>query len=228
MTFDHYARQYDEDLQKGIRISGETKEFFIRGRLALARDLFERVGFRPRRILEFGCGIGNNLTVMRELWPDADLVGLDNSETSLEVARERFGSGTIRLRTPEGHRQVREEPADWVYCNGVLHHIPVPEREGALRTIRDLLRDGGVFSAFENNPFNPGARLVMRMIPFDRDAVMINPYHLAARLATLRFERISCHFLFAFPRFLSLLRPLEPYLRQIPIGAQYGVFAFRR
>jgi glycosyltransferase involved in cell wall biosynthesis len=34
-------------------------------------------------------------------------------------------------------------------------------------------------------------------------------------------------FLFVFPSLLSALRPLEPHLARLPLGAQYGVFAFR-
>ena len=49
-------------------------------------------------------------------------------------------------------------------------------------------RPAGYFALFENNPWNPGARLVMRRIPFDRDAIMLSPRH-AARMLILSGRR---------------------------------------
>ena len=40
--------------------------------------------------------------------------------------------------------------------------------------VRQGLRPGGVFALWENNPWNPGTRLVMRRIPFDRNAVLLS------------------------------------------------------
>jgi hypothetical protein len=37
------------------------------------------------------------------------------------------------------------------------------------------------------------------------------------------FQVISIHFLFFFPRFLRLLRFLEPCFSRIPLGAQYQI-----
>ena len=38
----------------------------------------------------------------------------------------------------------------------------------------DALRPGGLFAFWENNPWNPGTRLVMSRIPFDRDAITLS------------------------------------------------------
>lgn len=225
MNFDGYARQYDEGLRRGIRLSGEDADFFARGRLAAARAYFARVGIRPGRILEFGCGIGNHVGILREFWPGSDITGLDISEESLAVARERWRGDGIRFLTPEAFRAGAVAPVDWVFCAGVMHHIPPAARDDALGLVRDLLAERGVLTVFENNPFNPGARLVMRRIPFDRGAVMVNPYRLRSKLRALGFEEVSCRFLFVFPRPLAFLRGLEPRLEPLPLGAQYGVFA---
>ncbi len=227
MNFDRYARQYDLELEKGIRLSGEGKEFFARGRLEAVRAWFAAEGLAPARALEFGCGVGTNLAALREIWPATEIVGLDVSEASLETARERHGAAGARFMTPEAFRRGGEAPADWVLCNGVLHHVPVEARPATLAFMRDLLAPGGSLTIFENNPYNPGARLVMRRIPFDRDAVMVRPSWLRARIAALGLGKPVCRYLFVFPRFLQLLRPLEPTLAGLPIGAQYGVFARR-
>lgn len=223
MSFDPFAADYDAHLTRGISLSGEDKEFFARGRLAAAATYLRDVGVAPRRIVEFGCGVGTNLGTIAAMWPESTIIGIDRSESSLRTARARGVDARIGLMTPEEYVARSEAPADWVFCNGVFHHIPPAEQRGALEQIRTTLRPGGAFTLFENNPFNPGARWVMKRIPFDRDAIMINPYTLAARLHEAGFDAVRCRFLFVFPRFASMLRPLEAHLERLPLGAQYGV-----
>jgi hypothetical protein len=83
----------------------------------------------------------------------------------------------------------------------------------------------GVLAVFENNPWNVGARMVMRRIPFDRDAVPLSPPALRALLGGAGLSVRSTRFLFYFPRPLAALRPLEPWLVRVPLGAQYWVLA---
>ena len=56
----------------------------------------------------------------------------------------------------------------------MFHHIPPSERPAALALIRRKLRPQGRLFLFENNPWNPGARWVMKAIPFDRVATMLS------------------------------------------------------
>jgi SAM-dependent methyltransferase len=224
MDFDRFASDYDEALEKGISLSGESRDYFARGRVAEAASYLQDLGVRPRKIVDFGCGTGDNILALREDYPDAAYCGLDISDASLEVAKDRLKGLDVELETPS---RYAGGPVDWAFCNGVFHHIPVQERASSIRFLRSILRTGGFLSIFENNPFNPGARLVMRRIPFDREAKMINPYRLRSMLADEGFERVVCRFLFVFPRFLSLLRPAESRLTRLPLGAQYGAFGVR-
>lgn len=227
MNFDRHAHQYDQDLERGIRLSGEGKDFFARGRLAAVADHFAREGFAPRRMIAFGCGVGTNIAGIRARWPEVAITGLDTSEESLRVARAAHGEAGARFMTPAAYQasETDTEGADWLFCAGVLHHVPPGKRTATLAAMRDLLRPGGRITIFDNNPWNPGARLVMRRIPFDRGAVMQGPYRLRSMLAELGFDAPALRFLFIFPRLLAPLRALEPSLARLPLGAQYGVFA---
>ena len=73
------------------------------------------------------------------------------------------------------------------------------------------------------NPWNPGTRLVMRRIPFDRDAKLLSPPHARELLTRAGFNVLRTDFLFLFPRVLSALRPPEGRLARFPVGAQYMV-----
>jgi SAM-dependent methyltransferase len=108
--------------------------------------------------------------------------------------------------------------------NGVFHHIEPPERPAAVRAIFKSLAPGGHFALFENNPWNPGTRMVMRRIPFDRDAVTLSHLETRTLLRQGGFKISgSTRFLFYFPRFIRFMRIIEPALTGLPLGAQYYV-----
>jgi SAM-dependent methyltransferase len=112
---------------------------------------------------------------------------------------------------------------DAVYCNGVFHHIPPESRLHAARQIMRLLRPGGCWFFWENNPLNPGTRWVMSRIPFDRDAITLRSGE-ARRLGEAAGARwIETTFHFYFPNALRALRGAEKWLRRLPLGGQYLV-----
>jgi SAM-dependent methyltransferase len=214
--------QYAEMLQRGLQLSGETQDFFIAGRVRhLTRSL--PPGFRPRRILDFGCGTGNTTPYLADAFPQAEIVGVDTAENALAWATARYGSLTVTFcRVAD---LARQDPFDLCYTNGVFHHIEPGDRPAALRLVRDALRPGGMFALFENNPWNLGTRLVMSRIPFDHDAHPINPTKAALLLRLASFTPAPVRSLFYFPRPLSFLRFSESCLSHFPLGAQYCVLA---
>src|SRR3989337_612475 len=53
-----------------------------------ARDLVARIPLKaPELVYDLGCGPGNSTALLREAYPQAKLVGLDNSTTMLAKAR---------------------------------------------------------------------------------------------------------------------------------------------
>jgi SAM-dependent methyltransferase len=215
------AEEYDAMLARGLRLSGEDKAYFRDGRLrSLLASLPE--GFRPRRILDFGCGTGDTADELRALVPGAEVVGVDTSERALAVARESYPG----VRFAPVAKLDDLGPFDLCYVNGVFHHIAPPRRGEAMRAILDALRAGGYLGLFENNGWNPGARLVMRRIPFDPDAVVLTPPETRRLVAAAGFgPPIRTRSLFYFPRPLAFLRFLEPALARLPLGAQIQVVA---
>ena len=91
------ATTYDLMLNKGIRLSGENKQFFMLGRvndlrLALPAD------FQPRRILDFGCGVGDTTRLLAETFATSELIGADTAIDALNYAREHYGHARISFR----------------------------------------------------------------------------------------------------------------------------------
>ncbi len=223
--FDAWSSDYDEALARGLSVSGEDKLYFARERIAFLGGCLRELGVRPDSVLDFGCGTGAATPYFLELLGVEQVVGVDSSERSLELARERHGSSQARFVTA---REFSPGPVfPLAYCNGVFHHVPVAERPRVARRIRDSLQPGGHFALWENNPWNPGARYVMWRIPFDRDAQMLSARAACRLLVAAGFEIVRTDHLFIFPRALRGLRFLEQHLRATPLGAQYQVLARR-
>jgi SAM-dependent methyltransferase len=224
-SFFDLSEQYAEMLNKGIRLSGEDQFYFIEGRL---RDLLARLpaGFKPRRILDFGCGIGDTSKYLSELFPCAQVLGVDTAAQAIKYARDHHATSLVRFETIEA--LPKDGSFDLAYCNGVFHHIPIAERQAAGALVYRSLTPGGRFALFENNPINPGARMVMNRIPFDRDAKALYPWETTRILRKSGFQQVlSPRFLFYFPRQLAALRFTERWFTKLPLGAQYYALAIK-
>jgi SAM-dependent methyltransferase len=238
--FDAYADDYEDALAQGLRASGETRDHFARGRLAFLARCLAETGRSARRVMDFGCGTGTSVPLIRELLSPAAIVGVDTSPRSIERAAREQAAREQAAREHAAREQAgadvsfaitdRYTPAadlDVAYTNGVFHHIPVADRPSAIGFLRRALRPGGVLALWENNPWSLGARYVMSRIPFDRDAVMLSARQARALARAAGFRVLRTDFLFVFPRALRALRPLEDRLRPVPVGAQYQVLCER-
>jgi SAM-dependent methyltransferase len=218
--FDAHTDSYDADLTRGLEVSGEGKEYFAEGRVRwFAKRLAERAA-PAKRVLDFGCGTGDTAPLFRSILGAEEIIGVDESERSLAVARASYGA---HARFHSAAELGPGADVDVAYCNGLFHHVPPPERAGVMATIAGALRRGGYFALWENNPWNPGARYVMWRIPFDRDAIMLAASEARSLGVGAGLEIVATDYLFFFPRALRPLRFLEPKLVRWPVGAQYQV-----
>jgi SAM-dependent methyltransferase len=219
--FDRHANSYDRELEEALSLSGEDREYFARGRGKLLAERLRQIGMVPRHLMDFGCGTGSSTPILLEMLGAESAIGLDTSLRSLDVAKQSYGSERIHFLPVNEYKPAGA--VDLVYCNGVFHHIPSADRGAALRLVRESLRPGGIFSFWENNPWNPGTRYVMAHCAFDEDAETITPIKARAMLRSAGFAILRTDFAFMFPRILRVLRPFEKLACRLPIGAQYQV-----
>lgn len=223
--FDAHAAAYDRELAAGLALTGEDKDYYARARIGWIERTLRTLEFHTRVAVDFGCGDGTSTALLRIQLGAAEVRGVDVSEGLLAVARARHPSAGVRFGTPAELPPTGD--ADLVFVNGVFHHIPPGDRADTLADIRARLRAGGVLALWENNPWNPGTRFIMRRVPFDRNAILLTPPGARALVARAGFEILSTASLFYFPRALAWLRPIEPTLGRLPLGGQYVIVARR-
>jgi SAM-dependent methyltransferase len=226
VEFDDFAEGYDDELNRGLAVSGESKEFFAAGRVDWLAGLLARLGRRPRTALDFGCGTGTSAPLLVERLGVDSVLGVDVSSQSIDYARRRHGSLRSRFELLADH--APQSDVDLAFCNGVFHHIPLAERPGAVAHVFRSLKPGGLWAFFENNPLNPGTRWIMRRLAFDRDAITLTAWGARRLLEAGGFRTLAVEHLFVFPRALRPLRRLEPRLAWLPLGAQYLILAEKR
>jgi len=99
-----------------------------------------RVWFDPRpgeKILDVGCGTGiNDLALSKLVGPSGKIVGIDNSEAMLAIARTKASAENIeyQLKAVE-EMDFPEDCFDGIVCTQVLGYVSAP-----VQTIRDMLR----------------------------------------------------------------------------------------
>lgn len=221
--FDDYAARYDQELARGLDVTGENKDYYARGRAIWVAERLVALGAPlPHTVLDFGCGLGASTPLFLEHLGAQSVIGVDVSSGLLELARRAFAhEPRVRFATNAEHDAPAS--ADLAFVNGVFHHIPPRDRHEALRYVHRTLRPDGWFAFWENNPWNPGTRYIMSRVSFDANAVCITPPEAGGLLRDAGFTVVETTFLFLFPRALRHLRPLERPLSRLPLGGQYLV-----
>jgi SAM-dependent methyltransferase len=224
--FDAYASDYAAQLGAGLSLTGEDMSYYARARARWVAGRLARMASRPRNVLDFGCGTGSATPYLIDEIGVERVLGVDVSAASVRVAEERFG-GERASFAKIGAGTIAPASFDLAFCNGVFHHIPPRQREESARYVLETLRPGGVLAFWENNPWNPGTRLVMSRVAFDRDAVTLTPPESRALLRRVGFDVMRTDFLFIFPAAMRWLRWIEPRAAALPIGGQYLVLCRR-
>jgi len=221
--FDRYADSYDQALDRALAATGSDKEHFAQGRVKWLGECLQALQEKPRKAMDFGCGVGSTAPLLRSSLGVEEVVGVDVSAASIAVAKQKYASIGIRFSTFGDY--VPDGTLDLVYSNGVFHHIEPRERLAALNSIAKSLRCDGVLAFWENNPWNPAARYVMSRCSFDADAKTLSFLEAKKLLREAGFTIIRTDFLFIFPNFLRLLRPLERWISKMPLGAQFQILS---
>ncbi|MBV9751470.1 MAG: class I SAM-dependent methyltransferase [Hyphomicrobiales bacterium] len=228
--FDRFAEEYEQLHAKVLGPSGESPAFFAAYKPADMRRHLAAAGASSAalRLLDFGCGVGGSLPHLRNEFPDAELIGVDVSRKSLDIAERRYpGLAKLVTLSETDAMPLPQEDVDVAFSSCVFHHIPEGEHHRILVDLRRVIRPGGFLFVFEHNPLNALTRHAVDACAFDENAVLIRATELRRRVLTAGFQDAQIRYRIFFPRRLKWLRPLESALTWCPLGAQYYVAARR-
>jgi trans-aconitate 2-methyltransferase len=116
---------------------------FDRERIQPSIDLVSRIRLdNPEKITDIGCGPGNSTQVLVQRWPNAMILGMDNSPSMIEKARIDY---------PEQHWKIMDagkdeimEKYDLVFSNATIQWIP--DHVALIHRFYGMLGDKGVLA----------------------------------------------------------------------------------
>jgi trans-aconitate 2-methyltransferase len=112
-------------------------------RLRPAIDLLARVGVESARdIVDLGCGTGTVTALIKDRWPQAQIVGVDNSPEMLERARATVPD--VAWQAADVAAWASSKPVDLLVSNAALHWIG--DHETVFPRLISNLRSGGAMA----------------------------------------------------------------------------------
>ncbi|WP_084227228.1 class I SAM-dependent methyltransferase [Nostoc sp. KVJ20] len=109
--------------------------------------LAEYPDFRPRKILDMGCSVGNSTLPYIDGFPDAEVHAIDVGASMLRYAHARAESLGKRVHFSQQnaeHTNFPDESFDLVVSHILLHEIPPPSVRKVMQESYRLLAPGGM------------------------------------------------------------------------------------
>lgn len=105
--------------------------------------------FKPKRILDIGCGLGHNVLPIAEAFPDAEIVAVDVGAPMLRYGLARAKSmGIENVTFVQGDvtdlSQFEDESFDWVQSTMFLHETSYKTMPAIFKETRRLVKPGGM------------------------------------------------------------------------------------
>jgi SAM-dependent methyltransferase len=131
-----------------------------------ARDLAERAaGLAPRRVLETAAGTGAVTRALIEALADAQIVATDLNQAMLDVAAAQISSPRLSFRQADAQALPFDDGEfDLILCQfGAMFF---PDRVGAYREARRVLRPGGrfIFNVWNSLEANPASARIEQAV----------------------------------------------------------------
>lgn len=221
--FDLVVKEYNANMSAQL---GRNFEKYAQYKVDLLRYL---IGDKINTILNYGCGLGNDMQYFMNYWPNADLYGCDISEKSLEYAAEI--APEVHYFLSDIPQKIYEQEIKWdvVFLAGVLHHIPPDERSMWIKAISENVREGGYIAVFKHNIINPMTKhIVTHPIedpPLDKLNWMLNLREIEKSLLDSNSSMRTYwkgYTLFS-PIRATWVTKIETIMRWCPLGAQQCV-----
>ncbi|TAE32253.1 MAG: class I SAM-dependent methyltransferase [Cytophagales bacterium] len=120
----------------------------------------EYPSFKPKRILDIGCGLGHNTLPLAEAFPDADVVAIDTGVPMLRYGAARanaLGISNVKFvqMNAESMADFADETFDWVQTTMFLHETGGKAIHRIFGEINRVLAPNGLNLHIEQPQYTP-------------------------------------------------------------------------
>ncbi len=118
------------------------------------QGLIDKVRVKPRRILDLGCGTGSTTLVLKQAFPDAEVIGIDLSPYMLVAAKVKAEKAqlTIKFRQANAEKTGFDDSSfDLVSASLLFHETPPEIAQNIIQESFRLLRVGGEIIVLDGN-----------------------------------------------------------------------------
>lgn len=138
-TSEQIGKWYDGFAGRQVKTSVNLRHYKIMEFLASAGLS------RNDRVLEIGCGIGTMTGLISRYLRRGEIVAVDISPESVEIARKRLSrASNVRFMVSDMTDFNHTEVFDFIILPDVLEHIPVEQHRQLFRTLADHMHDSSV------------------------------------------------------------------------------------
>ena len=136
------------------------------------QGLIDAVRVKPRRIIDLGCGTGSTTLMLKQAFPEAEVVGLDLSPYMLVVADMKAQKADLKIQWLHSSAEsvaLPDASFDLVASSLLFHETPPAVSRAILRESFRLLKVGGQVVILD------GSQKTLRQTPWLTD-MLEDPY----------------------------------------------------
>ena len=131
------------------------------------RTLLDQAAIQPgHRVLDIGCGTGTMVLLIKRLYPQVEVTGLDPDPTALARANRKLQRAAVSAKVDHGFAEAlpyEDASFDRVLSSFMFHHLESDQKEQALREVRRVLKPDGSFHMLDfSKPESNGAGFLAR------------------------------------------------------------------
>lgn len=118
------------------------------------QSLIDAVQSKPRRILDLGCGTGSTTLMLKQAFPQAEVIGLDLSPYMLVAASHKAKKAGLDIQWRHGKAEQTGFPTasfDLVTASLLFHETPPVITQAILQESHRLLTTGGEVLVLDGN-----------------------------------------------------------------------------
>lgn len=218
INFDDFVNTYVDQTQNLTTFFNKDRDYFDLYKIDILKEITK--GIKPKKILDFGCGIGLCLRFIIKKFNHSKIYAFDESKKSQAYAKKNYPKAKFL-----NSRNLKNQKYDIIFVSGVFHHVQIKKRKKLILELRKMLSEKGNIFITEHNPYNPVTRKIVSECAYDKDAILLKKSNLVNLLKSNDFKDFNTGYCLFFPEFLKFFRPLEKYIRWLPFGGQYFVSA---